>query len=307
MLHNETILVTGCTGRVARAIVRVLLNETEATIIMTSRGEVTLQTDVDERVIFKQLDPFDKKSIKECIHQHNITMIVNTAAVTNVDKCELDRETAWQVNVHLVELLTQVCRIHGLKLIQLSTDYVFDGENGPYTETDVPEPINYYGKSKLAAENIIRSAGIDYIIARTNVVFSAEYTNSPDFVQWVLRNLSEKNDVRITTGQWCTPTLADNLATTIIRALTLNKSGLYHISGFDYVNRYQFAVAIANSFKYTSDRIIPVDSSELQQTALRPEKGGLINFKVESELGVRMLTIDKALKKLQNKWQNLIS
>lgn len=307
MLQNEHILVTGCTGRVARSLVRALLNETEAQIFMTSRNEVTLQTDIDDRITFIKLDPLDKAAVKKIVTEHSITTIVNAAALTNVDLCEEKRDVAWQVNVHMVEQLVQICRIHGIKFVQYSTDYVFDGSAGPYAEIDLPKPINYYGKTKLAAENIIKSSGIDYLILRTNVVFSPEYTNTPDFVQWVLRNLSEKNSIRITTGQWCTPTLASSLANTTVRALTLKKTGLYHISGFDYMNRYDLAVSVATSFKYPSDLIIPIDPGELQQKAQRPERAGLINYKVEAELGVKMLPLEKALKKLQHRWQNLVS
>jgi len=226
-------------------------------------------------------------------------VIVNTAAFTNVDDCETDRSMAWQVNVTLVETLARLARVTDAHLVHFSTDYVFDGAKGPYTEVDIPSPINYYGKTKLAGENACLSSGADATVVRTNVVYGPG-TSRIDFVHWVLMNIESKTEMRIVTDQISNPTYVDDLAEAVTRIIMRKRTGLYHVGGSDYVSRFDFAKRIADFFKLDSSMMTPITTAELHQPARRPLRGGLVSIKAESDLRMKVRGIDSGLVSLRH-------
>ena len=183
--------------------------------------------------------------------------------------------------------------------MHLSTDYVFDGENGPYAETDTPAPINYYGKSKLAGENAIVTAGIDHAILRTNVVYGPPSAR-PDFVQWVIKALDAEKPITVVTDQFSNPTYVEDLAMAIIRVIERRKIGVYHVAGSDYLSRYEFARRIATFFRTNPDLIKPITTDELGQAAKRPLRAGLVTLKAETSLGLRFRGIESGLISLRH-------
>jgi dTDP-4-dehydrorhamnose reductase len=215
--------------------------------------------------------------------------------MTNVDACETEREMCWKVNVEGVENLIEAAKRSDTKVIHVSTDYVFDGKAGPYTEDDRPEPLSYYGKSKLASENALRRSGIPFVIARTMVLYGFAPGVKPNFALWLIENLEKRKKVTVVDDQIGNPTLVDDLAYGLIQAFEMERTGIYHIAGRDIVSRYEFALKLAKVFDLDPLLITPIKTASLHQPAPRPLKSGLLTLKAEVELGYKPSTVEQGL------------
>lgn len=223
-------------------------------------------------------------------------VIINTAALTDVDYCEIHRDEAERVNVGGARNLMEAARINGCRLVHLSTDSVFDGIRGHYSESDIPNPINEYSKTKLQSEKIVSQLS-NYAIARPSVVYGwhAEAANASgskrrNFAMFVLDKLGNNERVRAVTDQYSSPTLADNLARALLILGRVSESGVFHTAGRACLNRYEFAVTICRIFGYPTELVQPVLSSEFRQVAERPKNCCLQVSKAEKVLGLRFLT-----------------
>lgn len=222
-------------------------------------------------------------------------VIVNVAAMTQVDACETRRTEAWASNVTLVETLVTECRRYGLRLVHLSSDYIFDGQDGPYQESAAPNPINYYGKTKLAAENACIKQGIDCAIIRTMWLYGEVSGGRPSFVQWLVDALTVDDRVRVVTDEIGNPTLLDDVAYGIIKVIEKNFRGVMNIAGPELMSRWEFALAVANVFGLDISPLIPVTSADLQRPARRPLNSGLISLKAQTSLGLRLTPVSNGL------------
>jgi dTDP-4-dehydrorhamnose reductase len=227
-------------------------------------------------------------------------IIINAAAMTNVDQCETDREHAWRANVTSVENLVHAARLAGSRIVHISTDYVFDGKNGPYAELDRPNPLCYYGRTKLASENVLRLSGVPSTVIRTMILYGVGYGVKLNFALWLLKNLSESKPVRVVDDQIGNPTLADDLAFAILRAIELGRTGLYHVAGNDLMSRFDFAVAIARIFNLNRKLISPIKTSVLRQPAQRPLRSGFITLKAQTDLDAKMSGTDQGVLIMKN-------
>jgi dTDP-4-dehydrorhamnose reductase len=246
-----------------------------------------------ESVPYKTVDITDKNSVKKIILDFFPDFVINAAAYTNVDKAETEREEAWKLNVTGVENLAFYSWTIDAHLIHISTDYIFDGKNGPYIETDRPCPISYYGRTKLAAENSIRANGVRYTILRTNVLYGPAKGGKPDFVKWVINSLKENKVINIVTDQFNNPTFTDDLVNGIAKTIEFRKEGIYNIGGKEILSRYEFTQRIADYFKLDKKLIRPVLTKDLNQPAPRPLKSGLIILKASTELGYQPHSIEE--------------
>jgi dTDP-4-dehydrorhamnose reductase len=236
---------------------------------------------------YMQLDITDADATSRVFVDFAPDVVINCAAMTQVDECESNREDCWRINALAVETLAKCCLPRGTRLIQVSTDFVFDGLAGPYKETARPNPLSYYGRSKLAGENYARGAGMDkWAIVRTVLVYGAgEGLQRSNFVWWLKERLEAGKPVQIVTDQWRTPTYAPDLAQGIEKVVRFRKHGVYHVSGRAYYSVYEFARVIAETLDLDASLISPTDSSSFTQPAARPAKSGFIILKAESELG----------------------
>ncbi len=237
----------------------------------------------------------NRNEVKKIIQDFCPDFIVNAAAFTNVDLSETERETAWKINVKGVEYIAEAARAIDAHLIHISTDYIFDGKNGPYLEKDIPNPLGYYARTKLASENTLKISGIKYTILRTNVLYGVTKYGRPDFVKWVVDSLREKKQIKIVTDQINNPTFIDDLVQAINKIIELHKEGIYNIGGSDFLSRYDFTLMIADFFNLDKSLIIPIKTEELNQSARRPLKSGLITIKAQSELGYKPHSITETL------------
>lgn len=282
-LIRKRILVVGASGMLGQRIVNHFASQKKVELLAASFEE----SFYDGLVPYVQIDLSRRDSVKNIVYDFFPDVIVNAAAFTNVDLCEKERETAWKVNVKGVEYIAETARIIDAHVVHISTDYVFDGKNGPYTEGNKPNPISYYGRTKLASENALRLIGPINTILRTNVLYGPVKNGRPDYVRWVVNSLREEKPVRIVTDQINNPTFIDDLVQAISRVIEYKKQGLFHIGGAEFLSRFDFTLRIADFFKLNRDLINPIKTEDLKQPAPRPLKSGLITLKAETALGYK--------------------
>ena len=244
---------------------------------------------------YESLDITNRRQLGFHLSFYHPQVIINAAAYTNVDGCEVHKDKAWAVNVGGVKNLVSFSKEQKIKLIQLSTDYIFNGEEGPYSEEDSPDPVNFYGEAKLESEKIVKESRIDFLIVRTNVLYGFGKNVKPNFLLWLLGKLSQNEKIQIVTDQFNNPTLADNLSLCILEMVRKNVSGTYHLAGSEYLSRYDFAIKVADKFNFDKNNIFPAKTDLLQQKAKRPYKGGLKIDKAQSILETKLLNVDQSL------------
>jgi len=236
-------------------------------------------------------------------------VVIDTAALHNVDYCETHRDEAWRVNVEGTRNVVDVCKEIGAKMIFISTDYVFDGKKGFYSEEDAPNPLHYYAQTKLEGENVVKEADIEYAIARPSVIYGwnpselaglkSSSGKSMNFVIWAVNKLRKKEEINIVTDQYSSPTLADNLAEVLLVLSKSKKQGVYHTAGKSCLNRFSFAKKIAEVFEFDGSLIKPVTSDMFKQAAERPKRCCLDVSKAERELKVKFLTAEEGLMRMK--------
>jgi len=253
-----------------------------------------------------KLDIVNKEQTLELIHGKKPDCVILTAAQTNVDRCEIHPEEAWRIHVDGTKNVSEACKKSGAKLIYVSTDYVFDGKKGFYTEDDKTRPINVYGRTKLAGERAIQTICDDYAIARMSVLYGWNtITTKHNFVTWVLEKLKNTKEVKLLTDQYTSPTLADNAAEALLAILKKNKKGLYHTSGKDCISRFEFGKEIAKIFELNTGLIKPITLDKIDLPAKRPLKSCLDVSKAELELGVRLMNVNEGLSEMKKQSQEL--
>ncbi len=284
----KTALVTGACGLLGQHLATQLNNS--YIVIAVDIGKNVF--DKSGNIVFLKLDLTNHHNIKNIIDEYNPDLVYNCASFTDVDGCEKNRENAFKLNVGVVEGLLAA---KAKRLVHFSTDYVFNGNDGPYGEDDPTDPIGYYGETKLISENVILNSGGNHLVVRTNVLFGRGINIRPNFISWLIDNLKNGKPVKIVTDQFNNPTLADNLAEASIEAGRSDISGIINIAGASYLSRYEIAIKTASHFGLNESLITPVFTSELGQSAMRPLKGGLKIEKAKKLLDCRLMEFNKAL------------
>ena len=288
---KNRILITGSNGMLGQRAVQFYSSKENVELLATSVEDKSVVDSVE----YIQSDIKDRESIKKLIYDYCPDFIIHTAAFTNVDLSEKLREDAWKINVKGVEYIGESARAIDAHIIHISTDYIFDGKKGPYDENASPNPIGYYGRTKLASENALRISGTFFTILRTNVLYGIAPNSRPDFVRWVVSSLRKKQEIRIVKDQIGNPTFIDDLVQAINKIIEFRKTGVYNIGGKEFLSRYDFTLRIADYFGLDKRLIIPITTEELKQPARRPLKSGLLILKAETELGYKPHTITEAL------------
>lgn len=247
---------------------------------------------------FIRLDIRDHSQIAKLSHTYTPDVVINAAAIGHADYCESHPLESRKVNVDGAKNIIDFAKSCRAKLVYFSSDYVFDGENGPYTEEDKPNPINEYGKQKVETENFIRKWLDDYLIIRTTVVYGWEKAGK-NFVANVMRHLKNGKKIKVSIDQIGSPTYAGNLAGAIKELVIKEKKGLYNIVGSELMSRYDFSRIICEIFGLDSSLVTPVTSEQFGQHAKRPLKAGLIIDKVRKELMINLAGAEKGLKMMK--------
>jgi dTDP-4-dehydrorhamnose reductase len=297
----KRILICGANGLLGQRLSLMLSTQNDYEVLNTS---VERSYVYDNRLFdYNQLDVTHRSDVKSLISSFQPDVILNAAAITNVDWCESNREEAWKVNVTAVENLAEAARKVNAKLIHVSTDYVFDGKNGPYDETAKPNPLGYYGKTKLASENVIRSAAIKHTIMRAIVLYGSGIGVKANFALWIINSLKAGKHISVVDDQLGNPTFVGDLAIAMIKAFELNREGIFHVGGGDQLSRYDFALQAAEVFNLDASLIKRIKTSDLVQASLRPMASGFITLKAETQLGMRFLTVKEGLTLLKHELQ----
>jgi len=268
-----------------------------------------------EKCKISQLDKTNKEKAHSLIKHINPNIVIDCSAVHNVDYCETHQKETWMVNVEATKFIAKLCKDINARMIYISTDYIFDGIAKQYNEYSKPNPLNYYGISKLKAEEEIANLEINYAIARTSLIFgwvpdelkSVESSSkkSINFVIWALNKLKNGESLNIVTDQFSTPTFVDNLVNYLLALAKSNEKGIFHTTGKQCLNRYEFTRKIAELFKINKNLITPVTSDLFDQIAERPMRCCLSSVKAQKLLGVKPYTIQEALLKMKKQENRL--
>lgn len=288
------ILVTGSNGLLGQKLAGLLMEDESVHPVLTSRGKLNFPV---HRGDYWSLDITQQDNVDRVLNECKPDVVINTAAMTLVDQCETQQEACWTSNVRAVENLIAACKTTGAHLIHVSTDFIFDGSKGPLDETAKPNPVNYYGKSKAAAEQLLIDSQISWCILRTVLVYGITHDLArTNIVLWVKENLEQGKTIRVVNDQWRTPTLAEDLAQGCYLAARKKANGIFHISGKDFVTPYDIAVKTAKFFNLDSALILPTNSTEFTQTAQRPLRTGFVIDKARKQLGFEPHSFEEGLK-----------
>ena len=249
---------------------------------------------IDSSVNSTSLDLLDNRvKIIDLIKSLKPDVVIHTAAHPSVDICEINHKIADMLHVDVTQDIVDTCHSINSKLIYISTDAVFEGKlNKLYAENDEPNPINYYGTTKLRAEKVILNVSRN-VVLRTSVIYG--WHNRSRFTNWILGYLKEKKLVDPFSDQYNTPTLVDDLAKSIIKIMEQDISGLYHAAGKTCINRYEFALKLANKFGYDKNLITSVTSAQKKQDAPRPNHTCLNSKKLENLINYTFSDIENGI------------
>ena len=293
-MGKKSILVTGANGLLGQKIVNQLKGRKDVELIATSKGENRRLT---QDFNYVSLDITSAKEVAEIMKEYKPDVVINTAAMTNVDACEDNQDECWDINVNAVDYLLKETIRYDSHLIHLSTDFVFDGENGPYSESDEPNPLSYYAKSKLASEELIMNSGYENTaVARTIIVFgSGDNLSRGNLILWAKGALEKQSPINVVDDQFRAPTLAEDLAKGCILIADKNAKGIYHLSGPDTMSILEIVKRIGLFYNLSTDCVTPIKTAILNQTAARPPKTGFVIEKAKNELGYHPLGLEEAL------------
>jgi len=291
----KTVLITGSNGLLGQKLVHQLQKDPNYKLIATSKGKNRIRSITD--FIYEPLDITSIPQVKGVFEKYQPDVLINTAAMTNVDACEEDKEGCWKMNVTAVEYLLAECQKYDTHLIHLSTDFVFDGENGPYSESDLPKPLSYYGESKFASEKVLQNSEYkNWAIARTIIVYGlVEQMSRSNIVLWAKGALEKGDPINVVDDQFRSPTLAIDLAKGCIFIADKQAKGVYHLSGKDLMSILELVNRVADFFKLDKSSISAIKSITLNQTAKRPPKTGFVLDKAIRELGYNPATFEEGL------------
>lgn len=292
---KEKILITGSNGLLGQKLVELIIKENKYELIATGRGENRLPIKNGYKYI--SIDITKKNELQDVIAIHKPNILIHTAAMTNVDACELNKEEAWLQNTIATKYIAECCVENNIFLVHISTDFIFDGKTGPLSEDAKPYPVSFYGYTKLAAEEIImKTQGLKFGIARTVLVYGVAYDMSrTNIILWVKKSLEEKKTIKVVDDQWRTPTLAEDLAIGTYLIANKKAEGVYNISGKDFLNPYQMAIKVAEYFSLDVSYITKADYSTFSQPAVRPQKTGFIIDKAIKILGYKPRSFDEGI------------
>ena len=279
------ILITGAFGQLGHALQSILSKKSNYELICTGRKVKKGQEGIP-------LDIRNQVALKELINTTAPDILVNLAAMTNVDACELNPKLAGEINVAGLE---HICDSFKGKIIHLSTDYVFDGTSGPYKEDDPLNPISIYGKTKLASEHILLEKNIKNLVIRGNVLYDYSPHTSASFLNWVVSSLKGNQEIKVVEDQFNNPTWTRSMSDIIELSIENDLEGIIHWGDSVHISRFEFAKLIAKKFSLNESLIKPVLTSELNQPARRPLQSGLSTEKLVNMLDIIPPSIDDCL------------
>ena len=291
------ILITGANGLLGQHLVKLLL-EKQYSVIATGKGPARIQLN-HPNLVYHQLDVTDGPAVNRMLHELKPRLIVHAAGMTQVDVCEGNKIDCWNMNVTATRFLLDAAKEIAARFIYISTDFVFDGLDGPYTEESQPNPVNYYGSSKWGAEKAVEESGLQWTIVRTVLVTGNPISGTrSNIITWVKDKLEKGEKIRVVDDQHRTPTYVEDLAMGILLVIEKNATGIYHISGKDALTPYAMAMETAKLLGLDQSLIERTDSAGLTQLTVRPLRTCFSIEKAERELGYKPHSFKESLHKM---------
>jgi dTDP-4-dehydrorhamnose reductase len=302
----KRILITGSNGLLGQKLVYALIKRKDVQVIATSVGINRLIN--KEGYIYESLDITQKSEVENVFKKYSPDVVINTAAMTNVDACETKREECWALNVTAVQNIVDIIQNPfplergrsevKTQLIHLSTDFIFDGEKGSeYVETDKPNPQSYYAVSKYESEKVLEKSKIKWAIARTIIVYGiVDNMSRSNIVLWAKDALSKGQTINVVDDQFRSPTLAEDLADGCILIADKEAEGVFHLSGPKTMSILELVYAVADFWKLDKSLVTPSKSTNLNQAAKRPPRTGFDISKARKELGYNPHSFEDGLK-----------
>jgi dTDP-4-dehydrorhamnose reductase len=288
----KTILITGSNGLLGQKLVHLLKGENQ--LIATSIGECLISNQSD--FIYQNLDITDNNSIDVTFEKYKPDVVINTAAMTDVDGCEDKNELCDKINVTAVRYLAAACEKWDSHLIHISTDFIFDGEKGPYYEDDKANPLSNYGLSKWKSEQVLQESNCRWAILRTIILYgTAENLQRNNIVLWGRKALKEGQELNIIDDQFRSPTLAEDLAQACQLVLEKGVTGIFNASGKDIMSIYEMIQRMAKFYQCDKSKINRISSSTLNQKAKRPPKTGFVLDKIINQIGYQPHSFEEGL------------
>jgi len=288
------LLITGASGLLGHKIAQLALKKGHEVYSTYKEHPINLGTPI-------KLDLTDQNVISKVITKLKPEAIIHTAAHTDVDGCEINKDLAWKVNAEATKHIAIASTNINSHLTYVSTDYVFDGEKGLYTEKDKPNPINYYGYTKLKGEEFIKKHSQEWCITRASVIYGWGQTQKPNFATWLINNLKQQKEVKILTDQYVSPTLNTNLADMLLEILEKRITGILHTAGATRANRHEFALKLAQIFNLNTNPIKPAKMNEIPWKAKRPKDSSLNISKATALLNAKPLKLNQALRRMKGR------
>lgn len=290
----KRILVTGSNGLLGQKLTDISIRDKDIELIATSVG--ANRHPLKSGYIYEEFNIQDAERLVVLVEKYRPDAIINTAAMTNVDTCEAERDLCKALNVDAVGTLAGVCQKYNIHLVHLSTDFIFDGEDGPYSEDAKPNPLSYYGLTKLHAEETLKSFSIRWAVLRTIIVYGIVSDMSrSNIVLWAKGALEKGVPINVVNNQWRMPTLAEDLAIGCILAVKNEAEGIFNISGKDLMSIIEIVERVADFYELDKSLIIPISAESLNQTARRPKKTGFILDKAIRELGYQPRSFEEGM------------
>lgn len=290
------ILITGANGFLGYYLVLRLL-ATKYTVIATGKGECRLPFTGESNFIYAQMDFTDPFMVHDVFEKFQPEAVVHAGAMTKADECEQQQWQAYVVNVEGTVTTLMNAAEQKSFFVFVSTDFVFDGEQGMYKEDDPTAPVNYYGKTKLEAEEAVREYEHDWAIVRTVMVYGKPILSRSNILTVVKEKLEKDETYNVFDDQLRTPTYVEDLAEGITRIIERKAKGVYHLCGKDILTPYDMACKTAGFLGLNKALIHRVSTADFLQPAKRPAKTGLVIDKARNELGFEPISFDEGLKK----------
>jgi len=299
----KTVLITGSNGLLGQKLIDLYLTKTDKIVIGSGVGPC--RHPLRDQFKYIELDITDEAQVQFKLNEFHIDTVINTAAMTNVDTCETDHEGCDKLNISAVKYLVNACNSINAHLIHLSTDFIFDGQHGPLTEKEEPNPLSYYGWSKLKGEQEIINNSNCYTILRTVLVYGvvADMSRS-NIVLWAKSALEKQQPMKVVNDQFRTPTLAEDLAMGCFLTESKFVQGIFNISGKDFMRIDELVFRVADFFGYDKSCVSTTSSDLLNQAAKRPPITGFIIDKARKELGYEPHSFEEGLALLKSQLSN---
>jgi dTDP-4-dehydrorhamnose reductase len=298
------IAITGANGLVGQKLVQLLGTQPDVQTLATGLGPCRI-LNLPANATYSTCDITHPEETKRVLFQFSPDFVIHSAALTNVDECELNPEKCHLLNVEATKNVISACEKTGAHLIHLSTDFIFDGSKGPLIEEDEPNPISIYGQSKLDAEKLVQASNIPWAIARTILVYGiAPGLSRSNIILWVKASLESGKKIQVVDDQFRTPTLAEDLADGCFLIAKNKAIGIFNISGKELMTPFEMAMATCDHFHLDKSLITKASALTFSQPAKRPPRTGFNISKAEQKLGYKPHTFAQGIQILASQIDN---